>query len=257
VRFRNHLYNIGYKKSFSFETRVLSVGNLSLGGNGKTPMVEYFVRLVCDEFSTAVLSRGYGRSSKGFKLATAGDTVDNLGDEPLQMYLKFHPRIEVAVGESRALAIPNILLDRPNTELVILDDAFQHRSVVPNLSILVTDYWNPFFNDQVIPAGRLREPKSGVSRADIIVVTKCPFNLKKEEQQNYFKLIRKYHQHVPIYFTTIAYQDPVHFIKGTSAVSGVNVLLLTGIAKPESMVDYVSKQFNLIDHIRYRDHFRY
>ncbi|GJM30680.1 MAG: tetraacyldisaccharide 4'-kinase [Cyclobacteriaceae bacterium] len=220
-------------------------------------MVEYLVRLLSIDHKTAVLSRGYGRSSTGFKLATPNLTAEELGDEPLQMYLKFHPAIQVAVGESRALAIPSILLEEPGTELVILDDAFQHREVNPDLSILVTDYRTPFFRDHVLPAGRLREFRSGARRADIIVVTKCPSGLEPDHREQYRNGIKKYNQQAPVYFTRIIYQDPIHCSNSKIPLPGSRILLLTGIAKPKTMVEYVSDRFTLVDHISYRDHFRY
>ena len=154
VRLRNHLYNIGYKRSFSFDKMVISVGNLSVGGNGKTPMVEYLVELLKSEYRLATLSRGYGRTTKGFLIAENGHDAKQLGDEPLQIFLKYQSEIEVVVGEARALAIPSLLLEKPETQVIILDDAYQHRAVEPQLSILVTDYNKPFFNDQLIPVGQ-------------------------------------------------------------------------------------------------------
>ncbi len=260
MRLRNHLYDIGYKKSFSFQTRLVAVGNLSLGGNGKTPMVEYLIRLLTQHYKTAVLSRGYGRSTKGFILAEPEHSAETIGDEPKQIFLKFHQDVTVAVGEARALAIPTILLEHPDTELIILDDAFQHRSVVPDLNILVTDYQQPFYSDFVVPMGRLRESRSGVRRADIVVVTKCPDNLSRKEQGSIEMKINKYHD-VPVYFSAIAYQNPVHYYSDSDSDSEVNtgdrVLLLTSIAKTSHLVAYVKSQFELVDHLSFRDHFRY
>ncbi len=256
MRFRNHLYDIGYKKSFQFQTGVISVGNLSLGGNGKTPMVEYLIRLLLSQYRIAVLSRGYGRSTRGFILATTDHTASDLGDEPMQLFMKFKPSVAVAVGESRALAIPKILFERPEVDLIILDDAFQHRSVIPDLSILVTDYQRPFFKDFVVPAGRLREPRSGVSRSDVVVVTKCPNDISDDQRRAYIREVRKYHQ-APVFFSTIAYGLPQHFITGNHPEDEVTVLLVTGIANPGSMVDYVSGKFRLAAHLQYRDHFNF
>lgn len=256
MRLRNHLYDIGYNKSFSFQTRLISVGNLSLGGNGKTPMVEYLIRLLARHYKTAILSRGYGRSTKGFILAESEHSAETIGDEPNQIFLKFHKDVKVAVGESRALAIPSILLEHPETELILLDDAFQHRSVVPDLNILVTDYWQPFYSDYVVPVGRLRESRSGVRRADLVVVTKCPDNLSGEEQESIGKKIRKYHD-VPVYFSVIAYQKPIHFYSDSEVNIGARVLLLTSIAKTSHLLAYIESQFKLVDHLAFRDHFRF
>ena len=257
VRFRNHLYNIGYKKSFSFQTNVISVGNLGVGGNGKTPMVEYLVRLLGGNGKVAVLSRGYGRTTSGFLMANADSTASEIGDEPLQMFMKFKPQLTVAVGEARAEAIPKILFENPEIQTIILDDAFQHRAVQPQFSILVTDYWTPFFSDFMLPAGRLREPRKEVRRADLVVVTKCPPGLSEEERQRYSRRIRSYHPAVPVFFASITYKQPIHFFKVEESIKSKSVILLSGIAKAETLRDYVKKEFNLIEHLRFRDHYRY
>lgn len=253
VRFRNHLYDIGYKKSFRFQTMVISVGNLGVGGNGKTPMVEYVIRLLGPRYRIATLSRGYGRATKGFKLATPSHSAVDIGDEPLQLYRKFQPDIEVAVGESRALAIPMILFEKPEVEVIILDDAFQHRSVVPQFSILVTDYHRPFFKDHLLPSGTLREPRAGVRRSDVVVVTKCPDDLDADQRQLYTEQIHNFHK-APVFFATIRYGQPVHFQTGQPLTGQAEVLLVTGIAKPETMVNYVSNRYSLAGHLRFRDH---
>ena len=253
MSFRNYLYDIGYKKSFRFQTTVISVGNLSMGGNGKTPMVEYLIRLLKPKYQIAVLSRGYGRSSSGFKLAQSTDSAVDIGDEPLQMYRKFSPEIEVAVGESRALAIPKILLEKPQVEVIILDDAFQHREVDPQFSILVTDYHSPFFEDYVVPSGMLRESRKGVSRANAVVVTKCPQDITFDQRKHYQSQIEAYHK-LPVFFTAIKYQQPVSLATGATLTECPSVFLVTGIAKPEPMVDFVSKQFTLVEHLRFKDH---
>jgi len=256
MRLRNYLYDTGYTKSFSFQTRVISVGNLSVGGNGKTPMVEYLVCLLKHKYRLAVLSRGYGRSTKGFILADSKHTTDDLGDESMQLFRKFAPEIKVAVGESRALAIPSILLESPDTELIILDDAYQHRTVIPDLNILVTNFWSPFFKDHVLPAGRLRESRQGAQRADLIIVTKCPADLSVEKQQEYLSEITSY-QEGPVFFTTITYQAPVPFYSGNRVVKYAKVLLITSIATTVSLLHYVDENFTLVDHLRFRDHFKF
>lgn len=231
------------------------MGNLSLGGNGKTPMVEYLIRMFGADHKIAVLSRGYGRASSGFRLANPDHTAEDIGDEPLQVYRKF-PGIEVAVGESRALAIPKILLEKPEVELIILDDAFQHREVVPQFSILVTDYGHPFFKDYVLPAGRLREPRSGIRRADAVVVTKCPVEISAEQRMACITEIHRYHK-LPVYFTTIEYKQPVHFATGVEFTGEATVLLVTGIAKAGTLVDHVGSHYSIARHMKFSDHFRY
>ena len=256
MRFRNHLYDIGYKKSFRFQSRVISVGNLSVGGNGKTPMVELLIRLLIPEHQVAVLSRGYGRSSSGFKLVTSDHSATDIGDEPMQLYRKFQPGIVVAVGESRALAIPSILIERPEVGVIILDDAFQHRSVEPQFNILVTDYRRPFFKDHLLPSGTLREPRPGVRRSDVVVVTKCPGGISAGQRQDYINQIHKFHQ-CPVYFTTIKYNPPVHFQTGQLLEGPAEVLLVTGIARPELLVEYVSRRYTLAGHMKFRDHYNF
>src|SRR5690606_117557 len=142
--FRNHLYNIHYKPTFHFETITISVGNLSVGGTGKSPMIEYLIRLLKDRFKVATLSRGYGRRSKGFKIADNHDDATSLGDEPFQFYLKFGKEVTVTVGEERAVAIPEILYNDENTEIILLDDAYQHRTVARDVNILLTTFDRPF-----------------------------------------------------------------------------------------------------------------
>ncbi len=257
VRFRNHLYQIGYKRSFSFQTNLISVGNLSVGGNGKTPMVEYLIRLLKTDCRLAVLSRGYGRNTRGFRLANLKDRASDIGDESLQMFLKFQPRLTVAVGESRAMAIPMILFEEPEVHAIILDDAFQHRAVKPQLSILVTDYWAPFFNDFLLPSGRLREPRKGVGRANVVVVTKCPPEIGIEECKEYTNQVQKYHTGVPVFFSCIQYLSPIHFITGLKLTGDPTVLLFSGIAKSDTLLQYVSNKFKLGEQLCYRDHFQY
>lgn len=257
VQFRNHLYNIGYKKSIRFETTVISVGNLGVGGNGKTPMVEYLIKLLRTKAKVSVLSRGYGRKTKGFRIAASNDRASDIGDEPLQMFLKFKPNLTVAVGESRVEAIPRILFEKPEVNTIILDDAFQHRSVKPQLSILVTDYWTPFFRDFMLPSGRLREPRNGAKRADLVVITKCPPNISSKERELFVTEIHRYCTDIPVYFSCIDYLNPLHIFTQEVLTGEPSVLLFSGIAKPETLVQHVSDKYSLFDHIRFKDHFEY
>jgi tetraacyldisaccharide 4'-kinase len=177
TRLRNWLYDKGYKKSTSFPLPVISVGNLTVGGTGKTPHVEYLVRLLKDQRQLVTLSRGYGRQTKGFLIADEQANAATIGDEPMQFYQKFGHQIKVAVGEKRVPAIEQILRLYPKTEIILLDDAFQHRAVRPCFSILLSDYHRPFYTDFVLPAGRLRESRKGAGRADAVIFSKCPQNL--------------------------------------------------------------------------------
>jgi len=165
TRFRNYLYNIGYSRSFNYYIMVVAVGNLSVGGTGKSPMTEYLIRLLYKKYTLATLSRGYKRKTKGFLFADDYTGVDEVGDEPYQMYLKYKKFARVAVGEERSIAIPNILLEYPETQVIIMDDGFQHRTVRPDFSILLTDYHHLFYDDHLLPWGRLREIKPWSKRA--------------------------------------------------------------------------------------------
>ncbi|MEO1050109.1 MAG: tetraacyldisaccharide 4'-kinase [Bacteroidota bacterium] len=256
TRFRNHLYNIEHKRSFEFDTNVISVGNLAVGGTGKSPMVEYLIRLLKDKYKVATLSRGYGRRSRGFRIAGEEDSSKTLGDEPYQFYEKFKHEVHVTVGEERALAIPQILFEREDTEVIILDDAYQHRTVKPGLSILLTEYQQPFYDDYVMPAGRLRESRRGAKRADIVVVTKCPKDVSPDSFIDYRKHIQHYTGNdTLIAFAGIKYHEPVRLF-GTVEWNS-RVLLFSGIAKSHLLKEYVSSNYDLIEHKVYGDHYAY
>lgn len=250
TRIRNHLYNIGHKPSFRFDVPVISVGNLNAGGSGKTPMTEYIIRLLSSNHKLATLSRGYGRRSRGFRIANKNDNAVTIGDEPYQMFLKFGHTVAITVGEDRALAIPNILQEFTDIDCILLDDAFQHRAVNPGFSILLTEYDRPFTRDLVLPAGNLREARKGASRADVIVVTKCPS--RKVSTSSLTADIRKYAGDKPVFFTTIKYGELVSF--GNLAQPTGKVILVTGIANPTPLYDYLKVRFEITRHFKYGDH---
>jgi len=256
TRFRNHLYDIGYKKSFLFETRVICVGNLSVGGTGKSPMVEYLIRLLKSSYKIVTLSRGYKRKTKGFRLVTDRDNSNTVGDEPWQFYHKFNPDIGVAVGEERALAIPKILFEQEGTDLILLDDGFQHRTVQCHLNILVTEFSNPFFADHPLPSGRLREPRLGANRADIVVVTKSPLDLDEKRIRDYRVKINRYYSGTNIYFSGVKYLDPQP-IFATGIEFSQNIFAFSGLGNPKHFELYLAQQFNLIDSMRFQDHHQY
>lgn len=251
VRLRNHLYNIGYKKEISFQVMTIGVGNLVMGGAGKTPMTEYLIRLLKDQFKIAVLSRGYGRQSTGVKIVTDSDTVRQVGDEPMQMFRKFNDAVTVAVGENRLLAIPQILNDRPETDLVILDDVFQHRKVKPTVNLLLTTHESPFYFDFIFPAGWLREPRHGARRADAIIVTKCPRNLTKENMDLMRSSIAKYSS-APVFFTALQYEEPIAF--GQAGAIAGPVVLVSAIANNYLFRNYCSNRFDIARHFAFEDH---
>ena len=252
---RNRLYDQGSKPSTKFDLPVIGIGNLTAGGTGKTPLTEYLIRLLARNYLVATLSRGYGRSTKGFRMAQPTDSASTLGDEPFQFFLKFGDRVKVAVGEERALAIPNILNLHPNTEVILLDDAFQHRRVIPSLNILLTDYHRPFYEDFLLPAGRLRESRAGAGRADIVIVTKCPAEITDEEMIDMEKSIREFAER-PVFFTQIRYGNPTPLGR-TELKIGDQIVLLSGISNSQPLEHYVSQNYKLKKHFNYSDHHSY
>lgn len=253
VFIRNWMYDKKILSAASFGLPVICVGNLSVGGTGKSPMVEYLLEHLKDQFKVATLSRGYKRKTTGYALADENSTALEIGDEPMQFHLKF-PGVPVAVGEERVEAIPQLLHDRPDTQVVILDDAFQHRAIKAGLNILLTDYNNLFTRDFYLPTGDLRDLRSGYKRADIIVVTKCKPGLSIEEKNKIIAEIKPY-PHQQIFFTTIQYGSPYHiFSKNITELKGKDVLLVSGIANPGSLKKYLEAQSNYYETMLYPDH---
>ncbi len=248
---RNFLFDRGILKSFSFHVPIIAVGNLSTGGTGKTPQIEYLIRLLSDKYKVATLSRGYKRKSKGFILAHSNVTAEVLGDEPFQFYKKFS-NIQVAVDADRKNGIEQLLSQDVKPEVILLDDAFQHRKVKAGFYILLTAYDDLFCDDWMLPTGNLRESRSGAKRADLIIVTKCPNDLSTAEQK---RISEKITSQIPVYFSYIEYDEKVH-----SEMSSLNVkdikndpkLLIAGIAKPKPFFDYL-KGTN-VSTIIYSDH---
>ena len=253
---RNHLYNIGRKRSEKFDRFVISVGNLTVGGTGKTPFVELLIREMKNKYRLAVLSRGYKRKTSGFKIAINTDNSETLGDEPFQYYTKFGKEVVIAVGEKRALAIPEIISHDKEIDIIILDDAYQHRSVTPHLNILLNDYNRPFYDDFVLPAGLLRESRKNANRADVIVVTKCPEELENHEMEVIKQRIHKYCRgSKPIFFTGIKYLKPQRLF-GSQNFSN-DVMLFTGIANSFLLENYIEKNYNLLGHRKFSDHYAF
>lgn len=248
---RNRLYDLGYKPSATFEIPLIAVGNLSLGGTGKTPMIEYLIRLLTPQYQLATLSRGYGRKTQGFRLAGPQENASTIGDEPFQLYRKFDGRFPVVVCEERALAVPGILDQFPETQVVLLDDAFQHRKVKAALTILLTDFNRPFYTDFVLPAGNLRESRHGSSRADIIVVTKCPEHIDDDQMMSIEQKIRRYSTR-PVFFSRIRYGLPVA-IRADRPIEGP-VILLSGIATASDFEKYCRKHYHVVHHYDFADH---
>jgi len=254
TRIRNLLYDIGWKKSYSFEPAVISVGNLNVGGSGKTPMIEYLVNLLKDKYSLAILSRGYGRITRGYLLAEMHDDATTIGDEPFQYYRKYGNQLSVVVCESRAEGITKLMKRKPDVQVILLDDAFQHRAVKPLFSVLLTDFSKPFFKDHLLPQGRLRESRRGSSRADALVVTKC-FNLSNEVESKFKLDMQSYAGPMPVFFSGVKYNAP-KALEGEKQL-GKDVVLVTGIANSKPIEDFVSLNFNLTQHFQFKDHHQY
>jgi tetraacyldisaccharide 4'-kinase len=254
VILRNFLFDKNIIKSVSFNFPIVCVGNLATGGTGKTPMAEYLIEILKDEYKTATLSRGYKRKTKGYAIANEITTALEIGDEPMQFHEKYKD-ITVAVGEERIEAIPQILHDRPDTEVIILDDAFQHRTVRAGLNILLTDYRNLYSRDLLLPAGDLRDVKTSRKRADIIVVTKCKSELS-EIEKNDIKRELALLPNQSIFYTEILYSAPYHLFTQEKSSFGINtdVLLITGIANPKPLKSFIEKHAHSYDMLRYADH---
>jgi tetraacyldisaccharide 4'-kinase len=254
VIIRNRLYDKGYLKSATFNFPLICVGNLAVGGTGKSPMVEYIVNLLHNDFRIATLSRGYKRKTKGYVLANEGTTALEIGDEPMQFHVKF-PDVAVAVGEERLDAVPQLLHDQPGLEAIVLDDAFQHRTVKAGLNILLTDYANLFPFDIFLPTGDLRDERRSYRRADIIIVTKCPPDLDIEKKRKTIRDIEPL-PHQKVFFTCIDYGTPYHIVsRQTRNITGQDeILLVCGIANPQPLKEYIFDRAETYYQQDYSDH---
>lgn len=254
IYFRNFLFDKKILRVKSFDFPIICIGNLSVGGTGKTPMVEYLLSLLQKKFSIATLSRGYKRKTKGYLLANKKTTSNEIGDEPMQFHLKF-PEVTVAVGEDRISAIEQLLKDAPSTDAVILDDAFQHRKVKAGLNILLTDYQHLFIKDFFLPTGQLRDKRGSYKRAQIIVLTKCPADLSISEKDK-IALSIALQKGQNLFFTSIAYGTPYHIFnkKEVPLHQGQQILLVHGIARPHTLQKYVSQFDNNFKEINFSDH---
>lgn len=259
---RNRLYDYGFKKSYVFNnTTIISIGNLAMGGTGKTPCIEYILRLLQPHFYTAVVSRGYQRKTTDDRIATPTDNAWTLGDEPYQLYQKFaaqDPHTQIMVGKDRVKAIHKLLATYPKTEVILLDDGFQHRRVHRNLNILLTTFQRPFFTDHPLPRGRLRENRQAAQRADVVLVTKCPYPFTADTR-TYFKqhIIHYTGREVPIFFTYVQYGSPMNLGTTQPFTGAEAVILLTGIADARPLVQYVNENYPLIKHLSFQDHHRF
>ncbi len=254
---RNWFYDIGIFNSNTFQTPTLCIGNLSVGGTGKTPMVEWVLRHLQDKTRVVVLSRGYKRKTKGFIMASASSTAEEIGDEPLQIQRKF-PEVAVVVDENRSHGIRRIeRLQEP--QLILLDDAYQHRKVQPTASVLLTSYGDLYVGDTYLPTGNLRDSKSASKRANLIIVTKCPFSLKEPERRAIIKRLAPL-ENQKVLFCGFSYSSFVQNDTNKIKLASINkkkVMVVTGIANPEPLLDYLKSQKIDFTHSAYRDHHFY
>ncbi len=243
-------------KSSKFSAATINVGNLSMGGTGKSPHIEYLIRLLKDQHQVATLSRGFGRVERGFKIADDHSTAATIGDEPLQFYKKFKNDITVSVEANRVLGAMDLFRQQPDINVLLLDDAYQHRAIHAGLNILLTDYSHPYYSDFILPVGNLRESKIGKKRADIIIVTKCPELSEQEKEQ--IKRKCKPLAHQSLYFSRINYGEVLP-LQGAASInlSGRKIILVTGIAKTAPLEKYIAEQAEIIHHFNYNDHHKF
>lgn len=252
---RHKLFDWGILKSKSYNIPNICVGNLNLGGTGKTPHIEYLAQLLSDNYRIAVLSRGYGRKTKGFLIADSSHSHEDIGDEPLQYFKKFN-NITIAVDEDRCDGVEKLLQREEPPQIILLDDAYQHRKIKPGLNILLTDYYYLYSKQHLIPAGNLRDIKKAAQRAEIIVVTKSPEVLTpyyKKDVENSLQPLA----HQKIFYSYIEYQEFKPFSKCSFNISikeAKTVLLLCGIANTYSLEDHIKRKYNTISKIKFNDH---
>ena len=252
---RNTLYNWGILKSTAFRTPVISVGNLSVGGSGKSPMVMYLAELLSKNYRTGVLSRGYGRITKGYVITNYESTYKTVGDEAMQLFERFKNRFVIGVSEKRVPGAKKMIADM-DLEVLLLDDAMQHRAIKPGFSILMTDYSDPYFKDFLLPAGDLRESRSGAKRAQLIVVSKCPEDLTEEKKQYCISRIKPGPDQ-QVFFSGIGYDENVYSQDRSLPDNNLgyyDILLITGIANPKPLLKHLSRFSQKVKHLKYRDH---
>ena len=253
---RNKFYDFNLFKSFSYKVPLIGIGNLSSGGTGKTPMVEYLIRNFSKKYNTVLISRGYKRSTNGYVRANNKSNPSSIGDEPFQIFNKFK-NINTVVDSNRVRGVSNILTEEPSTELVVLDDCFQHRKINLKPNILLTTYDSPFYKDFIIPIGNLREKRKGYKRADLLIVTKCPDLISKDEMDSIRKKINLY-DYQNLFFTKIKYDNN---LKGDVKLNldqiEKSIILVTGIAKSEPVISFLNKSSIDFEHISFSDHFNY
>ncbi len=253
VWLRNRLYDAKFFSSIEFSVPIITVGNLSTGGTGKTPHVEYLVRLLQYQYRVATMSRGYKRHTQGFLIADEQTNALRIGDEPMQYHMKY-PELVVSVAEERMIGIPLLLQRRPDIDVILLDDAYQHRSVKAGLNILITDYSRPFYKDHILPFGSLRENQGASKRANIIIVSKCPMDLDLLQAKNIEEHIKPL-PHQQVFFTGIHYDKPYDLITHDDIIlTGKHIILVCGIARPEPLVAFLKSNAADVHTLSYQDH---
>lgn len=253
IYLRNRLYDWEIFKSKSFDIPLIVIGNIALGGTGKTPHTEYIIDLLKPNYRIAVLSRGYGRKTKGFILAHPNTSPEEIGDEPFQMYSK-NPEIHFAVCEDRITGINNLLKISNPPQVILLDDAFQHRKIKAELNLVLTEFNRPFFKDYMIPTGRLRGNKKEIKRAQVIVVTKTPTETNLQEMSTFKENISA----TETYFSSINYGTPKTFFLNKSKTQITNkIIVVTGIANPKPFLNYLVENHEIIEHFSFRDHHQF
>jgi tetraacyldisaccharide 4'-kinase len=255
IGIRDFLYRQKLLISVKFNIPVISVGNLSIGGAGKTPHIEYLIRLLSPFIEVATLSRGYRRKTQGHQAVNYWSTAEEVGDEPL-MFKRKYPGVVVAVNESRALGIPQVIQQAPQTQVLLLDDAFQHRSVEPGLNILLTEYNQPFTKDFLMPSGRLREWRSAYRRADIVIVSKCPHDLTHEERLVMVNEIKPF-PHQQVFFSSYRYMQPFYLLNPNYKIDlqeDMAVLVVCAIANTDYLKDYLNMRTGTLRFREFEDH---
>ncbi len=252
---RNKAYDLGYFSHKEYNLPVICIGNLNTGGTGKSPMTEYLIRCLKDQYHIATLSRGYGRKTKGYLEVSSNSIAQDVGDEPLQFARKFNDVI-VSVCEDRQFGISQLLKITPSPEVIILDDAYQHRKVKAGFQIVLTAYHDLYADDYLLPAGNLREPRKGVDRAQIIIVTKCPADISQEDRDAIVRKLKPL-SYQSVYFTTIRYSDMIVSNDARWSISELKskkITLVTGIANPTPLVSHLQGLGLDFEHKVFKDH---
>ncbi len=255
VSLRNIFYQKGILKRTQFDIPIICIGNLSVGGAGKTPHTEYLIRLLNPYINISTLSRGYKRKTTGFIEVQVDNLAEDVGDEPLQLKRK-HPDAIITVGENRVNAVTKIMASHPETQTILLDDAYQHLAIKAGLYIMLTEFKYPFFEDWIMPSGRLREWKEGYERSDIIIVTKCPKDEKQVDKEYFYKKI-KLLPHQKVFFTYLNYLNPYYIFNGNQRfqlASDIDIILICGIAKPEYLIKYLESTAGKVHVMEFDDH---